>query len=1639
MQQLGQVLVPRRMDLDSSPLAIQSDTSFFMKGIDADWVNDGSGVASQGEIKPLQGNELYCSVNLPAGINTCVGYLFYEEATEGYVIVHNSNFQHCIYRLEGLTGNCRIVYRFCPPSVFVTPEINIITGGVYPFATGSNTGKIVGDPGTTVVMEINGNPSVLTVGTIGNIQVTGIGQYSILIPQSGYVDYSINCSITGNNMSIVSFTKNFTNPYITDDPTDYFSEGRIAIKSLCKYLPDGSKQLYKELLLVNKKIFNARIVIEDSIATNSFTTPFFTPLNPCCDDCDRIIRVGVPTPMADIKPVPIIATPDDAKIQNELLYKMFKFRFKDINAWGQVSEHGKISEPLFINLSNCSRDASASPHCAWLETKTPCPEIVKRIVEVQACVLKGDTGTTDGALLSDWKEYATIDLYDQTDPNLNWYDRIYKTNNNEFEFFNNGKDIRFKFCNNRECKTIPLSDIRDQNPAPITSGSVAAIGKGLIYGDNQNDYDKLSEKDKSGIKFELVPTVGCTVKYSRIKVYAVIHNSIRRTFGFNNNNGFVWFMQQPFTVQTNRTGFGGMYDSTSAIVTAGVVMRDESITLPNIGYGQRFPDGVKGFRGGLAGTGYQAESRQMLWTPNSLSLAGVLGYGANGFDDIAPFMFALHYGEKVVIQEFDLGLVPCGKNYFRIFGHADTDKIENTSTHTLCTTSWNAYKQSGTVNTGDYIKEIYIDTSNGLDYDSLQDDKILVISDLSYAGGGDLLPRTSARTGYLYEDSNGKQPIELAELSSQPINGSGSYISSKFTDHNGYFFAAFDVQNKYAVSLNGYNKCSANQLLGTTLFVEGIGALKEYVYAKDRFPDYVTDLCNRYIVSGTIKECGKNFGVAGINVVLGRTKPVQTNALGEFKVVAHFNQARGSDLLIFSVGASCNVLDCNCGAISVSFTVQQPPCLNCSLNIINVGSFNVKTVVTKGFEHGSRVPIGIEAHDWLGRHTDIQDMESWFVDIPSEQQQGDATYPRIKVTLPLSFSSSFIRQFRYLTFFYAKNPSYSDFLEWSADKVEFVDSAGNVNSASPSKVKIWYRGLNEYNRLTGFKSNTNWQILDTDGNSKVGDIVEFIQNADGIYLPPGLFGNIQYAKDGSYFLVDYDKSLEDLKDGVRFKLKRPFSCEIPRPYYEEGFTINFCAKDGIPRDDNGNVIREFFLDGFTSYMQPRQIPVVTDVTDTITLTDGTIQQKVSQNVQIKVYPFNFEHHSPSDTWGDHCFSGGRVGFKNPYEGKKCDRNQLKLTGELNNANDGAINYLHYFSLADDLLIDEQGWGGINAIIIKNDGQILLICDTATFSIAYNDDRAIVTADGYVKLPINQKFSKPEKDDSFAFGCQVKDLNTIRRNGPIVMYQDSQKCAIVVHDFSKATDISVGIKSWLTKGIKMSNINKDVYFHACFDNRGDNKKYILTRFNKKINKFINEQIEESLDDDNETVYFDLAAKSWGQFLHFTPEYFGSMYGEAKDTQFFSFKNGQAYSHHNAVTPATKYLNYFGVQCFPVIGVVTNIESTQLKSYLWSEVYCWDQLFILEKIHTEMGQKSAVYEGAWEWGEGFWKAPYLCDTENIDQSDTNSGATVINGDSLYGRWLKGTYIPVNKDGTKYDGRFFKLTAIISFVFAREKSGK
>lgn len=103
---------------------MQPEQSLFRKNIDHHG-KDGSG---EWAITPTASNWVYdTSFSLPAGVNNKVGHRESKETNETYVLVHNSNLNHVLYRIRG--GKCE--------NVFIGPELELINDPEFYVGLGS--------------------------------------------------------------------------------------------------------------------------------------------------------------------------------------------------------------------------------------------------------------------------------------------------------------------------------------------------------------------------------------------------------------------------------------------------------------------------------------------------------------------------------------------------------------------------------------------------------------------------------------------------------------------------------------------------------------------------------------------------------------------------------------------------------------------------------------------------------------------------------------------------------------------------------------------------------------------------------------------------------------------------------------------------------------------------------------------------------------------------------------------------------------------------------------------------------------------------------------------------------------------------------------------------------------------------------------------------------------------------------------------------------------------------------------------------------------------------------------------------------------------------------------------------------------
>ncbi len=1044
-----------------------------------------------------------------------------------------------------------------------------------------------------------------------------------------------------------------------------------------------------------------------------------------------------------------------------------------------------------------------------------------------------------------------------------------------------------------------------------------------------------------------------------------------------------------------------------------------------INFDQIIPKGQDGIVGHLAGTDYYVVSKQYRYDRDTDTTEFV---GLN-YPPSTPFDLD-SLGRYVPIQKWEFNVLP-GKYRFHIASHKmkPVDDYKKTSTYFIGRT-----QLTGLGNLVEEQREIIIDVCAD---DYLLKDTPVMIWDLTHEGSdcGTSSEAASSVAGYMYEDQVEKRPIEMAVVST---NHDDDVHKCTFTDHNGFYFATRNGR-KLQATIRGYKNCAQNQSLATGRStrdtVENWFKFDELWAYKNETKYPVGD---RMIIRGKIVLCDNpGIGVPGIGVNLTRGGYAITDANGEYRIVMHDigNSAARTEQLIITQRGSCQILACQdeCSFCFTNIVVNKIACTG-SERIINVATSTarVNVVNSKGPKMGGRYGLGMFLHDWMGRRSFLQASDKHYVDIPSLQQTQVYEFSKILFDLHNAVFPDWVRK---ITFGITENLNWDDDLVWVMERVQFVDNTGKTNSAAPTQIRLYYESLLEYNKQNDFSTNATWQFLTEENNSVTGDIIEFLANADGSIFNTRITALAKYNKEGKYIQIDYNEDLKDLKDGTLVKLIRPKQCENKEFYYETCQSIR--VLNGQAQVQSGQI------NFYDSYLLYRQIPVPVLIKPEIKADDGSIiQTSVTEN-QITPYPFFYEHHSPSDTWGDHCSNKGRIGVKNPQEKQQNLRTEIAVSNAL--VNDGVINGLHYFKEENAIIFDEQEWGGIVACLPEIN-TILVLCEFDNFVVTYDDSTIRVNTEGNIVAPsLENRFGRPERKIGNNFGCQLWDVNTIRKRNGLVYFLDSNKTAIVKHNYAEAMDITPsgenkgGYKSYVSSLVKfVQNYNADnvgkKYFHAVIDPRRDKYMITVVDLQQNSNAYVNNNREVVIGA-NDTMAINIYSNVM-EFWSFTPEYYGAMEGDKNDQQLISFRLGEAWQHNQRNNPSNDYNVFYGIEVDKVIEVAYNLDNTKVKDFMWTEVYCRQSLFYIDRIVTESGQQSRLMPKWWDYRNKFWCADFKCalNTQADVNMPTETGVNaLLDGDALYGRWLKARYVGRAADRKKY----CELTAVIGFMNGAEKS--
>ncbi len=1333
-------------------------------------------------------------------------------------------------------------------------------------------------------------------------------------------------------------------------------------------------------------------VVEDCIATNGFDAGLFTYF--AGFNRKEFIRLGVPSPVGCITASPIardMTDPEEAGLPNLLNFRAFQWRVRFIDVWGRPSEYGRPSDMfLLVSGSDCLSSSSGLPRSVKLRLPAGNP-----LVDKIELLFRNDLAN---GINTDWYLYDTINKYNDCE-DKDWWQRTIRES---LEYNSDSNTIGYVFSNDHE--RLPVSreaTFRNQNYLPLASSSVVKLNRRIALLNNKRGYERMdcSEVDKFGVLVEPPQQDPCnTAKSYKVAVYGVIAS-----------------MVEEYMVPIRKAGSRGVFG-----------LADCNNPRPNNAamYGQYLPEDQEGIIGYMAGTSLFAISKQYLYDV----LSGDEVYVGFNHGNTSVFENTGQQRKIYPVQKWEFNLPP-GEYVFRIASHraGPNDDYAKTSTNLL-----GIYPFTNAGVTIPYRLEdqqaraFYERVIKVVDRDITIRDEMFVIADCTAVGSNGNCrtnDRSSLVEGYLYEDEKNKRPIERARVEIGFVVISGS-IFTQFTDHNGHYFAT-TLSRRLEAKFYGTKNSVANQYLAKTDETrnteQGLYKFQE-LYAYKGVVEYpATD---RYTIRGKITLCGSpEVGLPGVLVVLRNGGYAVTNSRGEYSIFAHnygnTNNPREEDLIVSQRG-SCPILACGDGCnYSMPHIQTISPAFGPENRIFEAGSLSVRlrNVNQYGPQQGGRYGIAMAWEDDLGRETFLEMKDDkHYIDIPTPQQTGSFLYSRIRYNLQFV---EFPPEARYVNFYASENLAFDDFLTWAADRVQFIDNTGKTNEVSPTSIRIYYEGLAEYNKLKNLSTNTTWQFISQDDNNPVmGDVIEFIAKGDGTFFPPGLTALVQYDKEGKYLQVDFSEALREVGENTLFKIMRPLRKLDKRFYY------SVCKQVKI---ENRKAVEPFgYINIVDSYLQSRQIPVPVEVIKTTTDNNGNEIETKSFENQARTYPFPFEHHSPSDTWGDHVSNKGRVNVVNPYARTLFKRSEISPSSAI--SSDGYFNFIHYFREEDSVQLDEQEWGGITAAVSEVN-TMLVVCEHDNLVLGFDDNRITVNAEGQVMVRSSASgIGRPDRKIGSNFGCQPWEVNTISKANGLVYYVDANKRALVVHNFSVATDISEkNISGWfasMLSELKKTRTpgNRPMYLHGIVDPKRD--RYLLTKayldpqgVSDNINNlpFASTSFPETL-----SVTLEAEQPPMLQFVSFAPQYYAILRGDFRDEQLFSLIPGEMWSHYDVTAKNQQANKFFGVQCDPYLEVVYNADPGREKLWLYQEVVCPELLWYADRIETSAGQISRIMPRWFNRFERRWAADFKCainTPSDVNLPQATGQLVLLDGEQLHGRWVKVMYTVRDKDRSRY----------------------
>ncbi len=1253
--------------------------------------------------------------------------------------------------------------------------------------------------------------------------------------------------------------------------------------------------------------------VEASIATGYFTTPFFSL---CANPCD-FVKMCVPDPCGCLTGAFETLAEADRGLSNNITDIGFKFSYRHVYYDGRTSIYADPST-LFYQDTKCFDSPEGLPRCIKLRVPVGNPMVEK--IEI--------VYWTNGI----WKKYDVVDKYKKYNSTQEfWYDREL-SEQVEDTFSEEDCSFDYVFCNNKQCEVISPEEFnRVFNPMPREAQGFFPIGlknqedTALAFYNYKQGNCPIDQNEAAKFDVNIVcDDDSCQPKITTLTFYAVVHNRSK------NVNQPIFRLGGDAANSPDDDSdiayFGGLNDVGSGDL--------------ELGHLQNFRDDTRNFIAYIEGTEYWATAKQWKADPffTNKEEWGTLGHFDDNFEK-RRWRRAIANGQYFY-QKFEIKVPQGTKGFLRLSSHNSTGNDQDKSTfvvgifNSIVNYSGSIAIHSG--NTDLVNEEIYFDTCNQTELEILSPFVIEdnAIDDNISIGPDDPLNPSNSFSGYV-KDKNGL-PVEGAIVQ---IKDGSDIIASSVTDFNGFYhlYAYPGRSGSYALIVLVEQACAApfSQIFeGSVQSERGTSATQDVTIQSDAYAaDFYANLSMRVV------DCTGN-GIPGIRVALSGSKYqiTGTDGTARFKPRNYSSRARTFRAVVINK-SGCITTDCNhacdpCMPMvngNATACYQGIPPITMANATINIES---ALAARNGLKSGGNYGFGFVVKGSCGRQSAVYPIK--YIDVPRTQEKEKQnfcsfTFNANNITLPLwSECLSIVR---------TENQKQFE-LQWVVDEISRTDDG---------KIKLTIQSLNDYNERFFFKTNTVYSWLK-------GDRVEFIKNGDGTIFSIAQYGLLNYltlspfndenisgeteppADFFNQLLITDDGKLNDLKKGAIIELTRAKECTIEPAYY------SICAT--IPVVNGSPVIQSGTFRTFDTYYVTRKIGEFPSM--------------------------QFEHHNPSDFWGDQITrltDAGRGYFVNKYENEK--RFGRNIT----------INSPNQMNRFGDIVkkLNPSTHGDIIAISVKDNKIGLCISEHDWSLFEVGDDLLRVGEDGLVRTTTSdQIMSDSQSKLSGAYGCQYPHIGSILFGDGWATWVDVNKHCHIKHDYNiaKAMDQDKAQRYFRRRCQEIETFNRAATdplnkFRFVSGFNYSSGAGILTIKSLRHSGINNTSGPFKLP--NETILFEPLSEDYLGFGSFTAEAYGQLdLFDDNGCSFIAYLNGVPYIHPIIYD---KWNEFFGVPCDWRVGVSLNFAPEKVIIPLSLELES-DKLFFVEEVTTEKANfRSEIPPRRFRGVEGHWDAVFL----------------------------------------------------------------